>query len=57
MAYWLYGFTLIFLILLGIVAAQTGGSNIKKAVIRIAIWGTIDMGLSALVGYIFGVKV
>ncbi len=57
MPYWLYAFTLIFLILLGIVAAKTGGSNIKKAVVRIAIWGTIAMGLSALVGYIFGVKV
>jgi VIT1/CCC1 family predicted Fe2+/Mn2+ transporter len=57
MEYWLYGFTIVFLILLGTIAAKTGGSNIKKAVWRIAIWGTIAMGLSALVGYIFGVKV
>jgi VIT1/CCC1 family predicted Fe2+/Mn2+ transporter len=28
-----------------------------KAVLRIAIWGTIAMGLSALVGYLFGVRV
>lgn len=57
MEYWLYGFTLIFLIVLGTIAAKTGGSNIKKAVWRIAIWGTIAMGLSALVGYLFGVNV
>ncbi len=57
MEYWLYGFTLIFLIILGGISAKTGGSNIFKAIIRITIWGTIAMGLSALVGYIFGVQV
>lgn len=57
MGYWLYGFTIIFLIILGIIAAKTGGSNIKKAVLRISIWGTLAMGLSALTGYIFGVSV
>ncbi|RZJ34897.1 MAG: VIT family protein [Flavobacterium sp.] len=55
--YWLYCATLLFLIFLGITAAKTGGSNIFKAVFRIAIWGTIAMGLSALVGYLFGVNV
>lgn len=54
--YFLYGFTILFLIVLGIIAAKTGGSSIKKAVLRIAIWGTIAMGLSALVGYLFGVR-
>jgi VIT1/CCC1 family predicted Fe2+/Mn2+ transporter len=57
MEYWLYGSTIVFLILLGIIAAKTGGSNIAKAIVRITIWGTIAMGLSALVGYIFGVNV
>jgi VIT1/CCC1 family predicted Fe2+/Mn2+ transporter len=55
--YWLYGFTTIFLIILGATAAKTGGSSIKKAIFRITIWGTIAMGLSALVGYLFGVKI
>jgi VIT1/CCC1 family predicted Fe2+/Mn2+ transporter len=55
--YWLYGFTTIFLIVLGTTAAKTGGSSVKKAVLRITIWGTIAMGLSALVGYLFGVKI
>lgn len=55
--YWLYGFTTIFLIILGATSAKTGGSSIQKAIVRITIWGTIAMGLSALVGYIFGVNV
>lgn len=55
--YWLYGFTTIFLLILGGISAKTGGSSIKKAILRITIWGSLAMGLSALVGYIFGVKV
>jgi vacuolar iron transporter family protein len=57
MEYFLYGFTIISLIILGTVSAKTGGSSIKKAIIRIVIWGTIAMVLSAIVGYLFGVKV
>ena len=56
-AYWLYGFTIIFLIILGAVSSKTGGSSIKKAVLRITVWGTIAMGLSTLVFYVFGVNV
>lgn len=55
--YWLYGFTTLFLVILGTVSAKAGGSNIIKAIVRIAVWGSIAMGLSALVGYIFGVKI
>jgi VIT1/CCC1 family predicted Fe2+/Mn2+ transporter len=57
MEYWLYGFTLVFLVILGATSAKTGGSNIKKAIVRITLWGTLAMGLSALAGYIFGVSV
>lgn len=57
MEYWLYGFTIVFLIILGVIAAKTGGSNVGKAIIRITIWGTLAMGLSAFVGYLFGVNV
>lgn len=57
MEYYLYGFTIISLIILGAVSAKTGGSNMTNAVIRIVIWGTIAMVLSALVGYIFGVSI
>jgi VIT1/CCC1 family predicted Fe2+/Mn2+ transporter len=55
--YWLYGFTIIFLIILGATSAKTGGSSVPKAILRITIWGTIAMVLSALVGYLFGVNV
>lgn len=57
MEYFLYGFTILSLVILGAVSAKTGGSSIAKAVLRIVIWGTIAMGLSALVGYLFGVNV
>lgn len=57
MEYSLYAATIIFLIILGTMAAKTGGSSISKAILRITIWSTIAMVLSALVGYIFGVKV
>ncbi len=57
MEYWLYGFTIVFLVILGIVSARTGGSNIAKAIARIVIWGTLAMGISGLAGYIFGVNV
>lgn len=56
MEYWLYGSTTLFLIILGATSAKTGGSSIFKAILRITIWGTIAMGLSALVGYLFGVN-
>lgn len=57
MEYWLYASTILFLIILGAISAKTGGSSISKAILRITIWGTIAMGLSALVGYVFGVRV
>jgi len=57
MEYWLYGSTTLFLIILGATAAKTGGSSILKAIVRITVWGTIAMGLSAFVGYLFGVNV
>jgi len=57
MEYFLYVFTIISLVILGTVSARTGGSGAKKAVVRIVIWGTAAMLLSALVGYLFGVKV
>jgi vacuolar iron transporter family protein len=57
MEYYLYGFTIIALVVLGSVSARTGGSSIKKAIVRIVVWGTLAMGLSALVGYLFGVNV
>ena len=57
MEYWLYSFTIVFLVILGAMAAKTGGSSILKAILRITVWGTIAMVLSALVGYLFGVNI
>ena len=57
MEYWLYGFTLLFLILLGAASAKAGGSSLSKAIWRITLWGTLAMGLSAGVGNLFGVNV
>ena len=57
MEYSLYGFALFFLIVLGATAAITGGSSVMKAIIRISFWGTVAMGLTAFVGYLFGVNV
>jgi vacuolar iron transporter family protein len=57
MEYFLYGFAIFFLIILGALAAKTGGSSVSKAIVRITFWGTVAMGLTALVGYIFNVTV
>lgn len=57
MEYSIYGSTIFFLIILGIVAARTGGSSIGKAIVRITFWGTIAMGITALVGYLVGVNI
>lgn len=57
MEYSLYGSALFFLIILGALAAKTGGSGIGKAIARITFWGTVAMGLTAVVGYLFNVNV
>ncbi|MGJ8684944.1 MAG: VIT1/CCC1 transporter family protein [Nonlabens sp.] len=56
MEYTQYVFAILFLVVLGIVAARAGGSNILKAVLRITLWGTLAMGATALIGYLFGVN-
>lgn len=57
MEYYLYVSAILFLVVLGAIAARTGGSPMGKAIIRITFWGTLAMGLTALVGYIFGVNI
>lgn len=57
MEYWLYGFTIVFLIILGVVSAKAGGANVKNAVVRVTVWGTIAMVITAGVGYLFGVSI
>uniref|UniRef100_UPI00404AC225 VIT1/CCC1 transporter family protein n=1 Tax=Flavobacterium sp. TaxID=239 RepID=UPI00404AC225 len=57
MEFWLYGTAILFLAILGALAAKTGGSSILKAVVRVTFWGTIAMVLTALVGHFFGVNI
>ena len=45
-----------FLIVLGTISAKTGGSSIPKAILRISFWGTVAMGITALVGYLFNIN-
>jgi len=55
--YSIYGFATLFLMILGAIAAKTGGSNIGIAVLRITFWGTVAMGITAFVGYLFNVNI
>lgn len=55
--YYLYGITIVALVILGVVSAKTGGANVAKAVVRVVLWGTIAMGLTAFAGYLFDVSI
>lgn len=48
--------SLLFLILLGSLAAYTGGANIFKGALRVTFWGILALGLTAGIGTLFGVK-
>ncbi|WP_124980205.1 VIT1/CCC1 transporter family protein [Nonlabens xiamenensis] len=56
MEYVQYLAAIIFLIALGIISAKTGGSKILKPILRITFWGTLAMGITALIGYLFNVN-
>ncbi|HQU17041.1 MAG: hypothetical protein B7Z66_12565 [Chromatiales bacterium 21-64-14] len=49
------GLSLIFLAVLGGLAARAGGASVAIGAIRVTFWGTLAMGLTALVGSLFGV--
>jgi VIT1/CCC1 family predicted Fe2+/Mn2+ transporter len=46
--------SLIFLVLLGVVSARTGGAHPVRAAVRVLVWGGLAMGVTALVGSLFG---
>jgi len=46
--------SLVFLALLGAVAARTGGASMWKGSLRITFWGALAMGVTAGVGALFG---
>ena len=47
--------SLLFLALLGSLAAATGGSPVLRAALRVTFWGALAMALTAAVGALFGV--
>ena len=49
--------TLVLLVALGAVAAQLGGASLVRGALRVAFWGGVAMGVTALVGRLFGAVV
>jgi VIT1/CCC1 family predicted Fe2+/Mn2+ transporter len=48
--------SLVFLGLLGAVAARTGGSNVLRGAMRVTFWGAVAMAATAIIGMLFGTK-
>jgi VIT1/CCC1 family predicted Fe2+/Mn2+ transporter len=46
--------SLLFLAVLGGVAAMAGGANVRKGVVRVTFWSALSMAVAALVGAAFG---
>lgn len=49
------GSSLLFLALLGLLSAKTGGAPILTAALRVTFWGALAMALTAGVGKLFGI--
>ena len=49
--------SLVFLAILGALAARTGGANVARGALRVTVWGALAMALTALVGRMFGAVV
>ncbi|MGR8940489.1 MAG: VIT1/CCC1 transporter family protein [Gammaproteobacteria bacterium] len=49
--------SLLFLALLGVVSAYTGGSSLIKGAVRVTFWGALAMALTAGTGILFGTVV
>ncbi len=52
----LAGSALLFLTLLGFMAAYAGGAPLLPSVLRVSFWGVMAMGLTTAVGTLFGVS-
>jgi len=48
------GISLVFLAILGGVAARVGGAPVTTGAVRVTFWGALAMGLTAGVGALFG---
>ncbi len=51
---WVSTTSLVFLALLGVVAARVGGSSILTAAWRVTFWGALAMAITAGIGMLFG---
>ncbi len=49
-----FGSSLLFLALLGSIAARAGGANVMTGAMRVTFWGALAMALTAGVGALFG---
>lgn len=54
---WICGMSLVFLGSLGAVAARAGGASVLTGAWRVTLWGVLAMGITALVGSLFGAVV
>jgi VIT1/CCC1 family predicted Fe2+/Mn2+ transporter len=50
------GASLLFLVLLGVISARTGGAHPGRAALRVLMWGGLAMGVTALVGSLVGMS-
>jgi VIT1/CCC1 family predicted Fe2+/Mn2+ transporter len=55
--WWVFGTSMVFLTVLGCLAAYTGGASLMRGAIRVTFWGALAMALTAGVGGLFGVVV
>ena len=51
------GVTLVLLLVLGALAAQLGGASMWRGALRVGFWGAVAMGVTSLVGRLFGAPV
>ena len=51
------GSSLVFLAILGGLAAQVGGASVRAGALRVTFWGALAMALTAGVGHLFGAVV
>jgi VIT1/CCC1 family predicted Fe2+/Mn2+ transporter len=57
LVWWVAGTALLFLALLGVVAARTGGADPLRGAWRVTFWGALAMAVTAAVGSLFGAVV
>ena len=54
---WVSATSLLFLALLGVLAARAGGAPVLAGAWRVTFWGALAMGITAAVGTFFGAVV